>query len=548
MVACSQPPRSVVLAEAQPLDRGEDVAGVQVVPSLEDATGILSARGISKSFGGVAALRDVSFDVRPGEVHALVGENGAGKSTLVKIIAGALSPDAGEVLFRGSVFRPSDPGAASKAGIGVVFQELPLIPDLTVAENVFFDRQPLTKLGTVGKRRLRSKTVEAFERFSLHGIDPDAPVSELSVASRQLVAILKALAADPALLVLDEATAALGPSEVTWLLEEVRSLTESGVAVIYISHRLAEVADICSRLTVLRNGLSVGSWRNGELSSDELVRAILGRQLGQLYPGIPQTVKPKVMLEVKELGAGRRLRNVNLQVREGEILGIAGLEGQGQLELILSLYGILSSHGSIAVDGVKRRIRSPREALQAGIGLALVPEDRKTEGLLPTLSIRENLILPVLHRVSRFGYVRRRAELDLVNPTIRRLKIGRQQSEQLAGDLSGGNQQKVVVGKFLISGARVLLLYDLTRGVDVGAKAEMFRTLNELADEGYSMLFYSSDVTELVNVAHRIVVMFDGAICAELDNNGSIDEEKVVGLMLNAGEPKSEPLVKGSAV
>ncbi len=177
-----------------------------------------------------------------------------------------------------------------------------------------------------------------------------------------------------------------------------------------------------------------------------------------------------------------------------------------------------------------------------------MPEDRKTEGLLPTLSIRENLILPVLHRVSRFGYVRRRAELDLVNPTIRRLKIGRQQSEQLAGDLSGGNQQKVVVGKFLISGARVLLLYDLTRGVDVGAKAEMFRTLNELADEGYSMLFYSSDVTELVNVAHRIVVMFDGAICAELDNNGSIDEEKVVGLMLNAGEPKSEPLVKGSAV
>jgi ribose transport system ATP-binding protein len=518
------------------------------VPSLEDAPGILSARGISKSFGGVAALQDVSFDVRPGEVHALVGENGAGKSTLVKIIAGALSPDAGEVLFRGSVFRPSDPGAAANAGIGVVFQELPLIPDLTVAENVFFDRQPLTKLGTVDRRRMRSRTVEAFERFSLGGIDPDAPVSELSVASRQLVAIVKALAEDPVLLVLDEATAALGPSEVTWLLNEVRSVAETGVAVIYISHRLAEVADICSRLTVLRNGQSVGSWRNGELASDELVRAILGRQLGQLYPGIPQTVKPKVMLETRQLGAGRRLHNVNLQVREGEILGIAGLEGQGQLELILSLYGILSSRGSIWVDGVKRRIRSPREALKAGLGLALVPEDRKTEGLLPTLSVRENLVLPVLQRVSRFGYLRRRAEVDFVTPTINRLKIGRQQPEQLAGDLSGGNQQKVVVGKFLISGARVLLLYDLTRGVDVGAKAEMFRTLNELAAEGYSMLFYSSDVTELVNVAHRIVVMFDGTVFAELDNDGSVDEEKVVGLMLNAGEPKGGAVEEGSLV
>ncbi len=522
---------------------------MQVVPSAEeDGTGILSARGISKSFGGVAALRDVSFDARAGEVHALVGENGAGKSTLVKIIAGALNPDAGEVEFRGQPFRPSDPAAASAAGVAVVFQELPLIPDLTVAENVYFDRQPLTALGTVDRRRLRAATVDAFDRFSLRGIDPEAQVRELSVASRQLVAILKALAADPALLVLDEATAALGPSEVTWLLEQVRAVAKSGVAVIYISHRLAEVSDICSRLTVLRNGLSVGSWRNGELGSDDLVRAILGRQLGQLYPGIPATVKPKVMLETRQLSAGRRLRNVDLQVREGEILGIAALEGQGQLELILSLYGMLSSRGAILVDGVVRKIRSPREALQAGIGLALVPEDRKTEGLLPTMTIRENLVLPVLQRVTRFGYVRRRAEVDLVSPTIRRLKIGRQDPEQLAGDLSGGNQQKVVVGKFLISGARVLLLYDLTRGVDVGAKAEMFLTLNELAAEGYSMLFYSSDVTELVNVAHRIVVMFDGRICAELDNPGDLDEETVVACMLNAGDSAGEQQMEGSAV
>jgi ribose transport system ATP-binding protein len=253
------------------------------------------------------------------------------------------------------------------------------------------------------------------------------------------------------------------------------------------------------------------------------------------------------MLETRQLAAGRRLRDINLQVREGEILGIAGLEGQGQLELILSLYGMLSSRGAIYVDGVERRIRSPRDALQAGLGLALVPEDRKTEGLLPTLSIRENLVLPVLHRVSHLGHISRRAELELTTPTIKRMNIGRQDPEQRAGDLSGGNQQKVVVGKFLISGAKVLLLYDLTRGVDVGAKAEMFLTLNELAAEGYSMLFYSSDVTELVNVAHRIVVMFDGTICDELDNDGGgIDEETVVARMLNAGKPVAEPLVGGA--
>ena len=366
------------------------------------------------------------------------------------------------------------------------------------------------------------------------------------MAARQLVAILKALAADPALLVLDEATAALGPSEATWLLQQVRSCAEAGVAVIYISHRLAEVADICARLTVLRNGESVGSWRNGEIESDELVRAILGRRLGQLYPGIPATVKPKVMLETKALGAGRRLRHVDLQVREGEILGLAGLEGQGQLELILSLYGMLPSRGAILVDGVARRIRSPREALRSGIGLALVPEDRKSEGLLPTLTIRENLALPVLHSISHLGYISSQREVDLVTPAIKRLKIGRQDPAQLAGDLSGGNQQKVVVGKFLISGARVLLLYDLTRGVDVGAKAEMFLTLNELAAEGYTMVFYSSDVSELINVAHRIVVMYDGKVRADLANDGTIDEEKVVAYMLNAVEPSGETLVAGS--
>ena len=497
----------------------------------EKTAELLAVRGLSKAFAGVHALSDVGLDLESGEVHALLGENGAGKSTLVKCIAGVLEPDRGEVFLRGERFQPGDPDESSRNGVGVVFQELPLIPDLTVMENIYFNRQPLSWAGTVLRRRLRSRTEELFSRLGLHGIDPTKPVRDLSVAARQFVAIAKVLADDPAVIVLDEATSALGPAEVTWLLERASLLASEGKGIIFISHRLAEVQDVSDRVTVLRNGQKVGTWDRGEATTDDLVAAMLGRSLEQLYPVRAPAPRPSALLSVRELSAGRRLRHANLDVHEGEILGVAGLEGQGQLELFLSLYGVIRSRGSITVGGQRRHIRSPRDALKAGIGLALVPEDRKTEGVLPTLTVRENLSLPVLDKLHRYGMVRRAQERSLIAPVVTDLKIGRGDSEQAVSSLSGGNQQKVVVGKFLLTGARLLLLYDLARGVDVGTKAEIFKMVQALAAEGYGFLFYSSDVTELANVPHRVVVMFDGRVTADFPA-GNFSQEQLVAAMV----------------
>jgi ribose transport system ATP-binding protein len=500
-------------------------------------TELLAARDISKAFAGVHALDKVGLQVRAGEVHALLGENGAGKSTLVKVISGVLRPDEGEVLFRGEPFRPADPDESSRRGVGVVFQELPLIPDLTVMENIYFNRQPMTPIGTVARRRMKARTEELFATLGLSGIAPESLVRDLSVAARQFVAIAKVLADDPDVVVLDEATSALGPSEVEWLLGQATQLAARGKGIVFISHRLAEVQEIADRVTVLRNGQLAGTWDLDAVTPDQIIAEMLGRSLGQLYPPRAAEPRPQVLLSTRHLKSGRRLRDASLELREGEILGVAGLEGQGQLELFLSLYGMRRWHGEISVGGQPRRIRSPRDALHAGIGLALVPEDRKAEGILPTLSIRENLALPILSGLTRYGLLRRSLEQESVERVITDLKIGRGDGEQLVSSLSGGNQQKVVVGKFLLTGARLLLLYDLTRGVDVGTKAEIFRTMHSLADQGYGILFYSSDLSELINVPHRIAVMFDGTLSDDFDT-GEFDQEKLVAAMVgHEGRP-----------
>jgi ribose transport system ATP-binding protein len=505
---------------------------------------LLEARAVSKAFAGVQALSNVSLDVRPGEVHALLGENGAGKSTLVKVISGVLRPDEGDVLFRGAPFRPGDPDESSRRGVGVVFQELPLIPDLTVMENIFFNRQPMTPLGTVARRRMRHRTGDLFAALGLTGIAPERIVRELSVAARQFVAIAKVLADDPAVVILDEATSALGPSEVEWLLAQTSRLAAQGKGIVFISHRLAEVQEVADRVTVLRNGANAGTWDRGAVEPDQLIAAMLGRRLDQLYPPRARPARAPVLLGARQLASGRRLRDATFDLHEGEILGIAGLEGQGQLELFLALYGMRRSHGEITVAGRPRRIRSPRDALHAGIGLALVPEDRKSEGILPTLSVRENLSLPVLSTLTRHGLLRRPAERSAVETVIGDLKIGRGDSEQVVSSLSGGNQQKVVVGKFLLTGARLLLLYDLTRGVDVGTKAEIFRMTHSLADQGYGILFYSSDLSELINVPHRVAVMFDGTLTEEFAQD-DLDQEKLIAAMV--GHAPRAPLAPSPA-
>jgi ribose transport system ATP-binding protein len=506
-------------------------------PDLDKTSELLIVEGLTKAFAGVHALTDVDFDVRAGEVHALLGENGAGKSTLVKAISGVVKPDRGRVTLRGEPFAPRDPDESSRRGVGVVFQELPLIPDLSVMENVFFNRQPLTPLGTVSGRRLRDRAEQLFSELGLQGIDPLKQVRDLSVAARQFVAIAKVLADDPAVVVLDEATSALGPAEVTWLLEQASAQASKGKGIVFISHRLAEVEDVSDRVTVLRNGSKVGTWGRHETNSDDLISAMLGRTLEQLYPARASAPQGNVLLGVQDLSAGRRLRHASLEVREGEILGVAGLEGQGQLELFLSLYGVIRSRGTITVAGERRHIRSPRDALKAGIGMALVPEDRKTEGILPTLTVRENLSLPILKKLHRYGILRRGTERASTQPVVSDLKIGRGDGEQTASSLSGGNQQKVVVGKFLLTGARLLLLYDLTRGVDVGTKAEIFKMVQNLANDGYGVLFYSSDIAELANVPHRVVVMFDGQVAADFPAGAFTQEELVAAMVGQAARP-----------
>nr|MBA2358970.1 sugar ABC transporter ATP-binding protein [Actinomycetota bacterium] len=475
-----------------------------------------------------------SFAADAGEVHALLGENGAGKSTFIKILTGAVQRDAGELSLFGEPLHGRSPLEARRAGIAAVFQELSLVPDLTVAENVWFRREPLTPLGTISRAALRRRTRELFRRLDFPPIDVDREVRGLSVAERQLVEVAKSISAEPRVLVLDEATSALSPREVTWLVGLARRLADEGMVVIYISHRLAEVRGLADRVTVFRNGKNVGTREAAAATEDEIVSLMLGRRLERLYPEKTGTATANVALQVRDLRFGHRLQGVDLELREGEIHGVGGLQGQGQLELFLSLFGVLRPHGEVLLSGRPVRLTSPRAALRAGIGLALVPEDRQNQGLLLPKSVRENITLAVARRFARLGVLDLRQERALVAEAIRQLNIVLASPEQPVGSLSGGNQQKVVIAKLLLTQAKVLLLYDLTRGVDVGTKGEIFQLMRDLAGEGYAILFFSTDLQELVNVADRVSVMSDGRV-TEVLTGTEISEEQIVRASIRHG-------------
>jgi ribose transport system ATP-binding protein len=487
----------------------------------------LEARAVTKRFGGILALDHVDFDANAGEVHALIGENGAGKSTFIKVLTGALRPDEGEVRLFGEPFDVRSPRHAKRMGIATVFQELSLVPDLTVAENIWFRRERRTPIGTISRRVLRRRTRELLEQLEFPPINPEREVRGLSVAERQLIEVAKAVAGTPRVLVLDEATSALSPKEVRWLLGLARRLAEDGMLVIYISHRLAEVRDVADRVTVFRNGRNVGTREAAEASEDEVVSLMLGRQLERLYPDKVASAGERVALGVRRLHFGHRLRGVDLDVREGEIVGVGGLQGQGQLELFLSLFGVLRAGGDVEVGGRRARIHSPRDALGAGIGLALVPEDRQNQGLLLPKSVRENITLAVARRFARYGVLDLGQERVLVRDAVRRLNIVLATPEQPVASLSGGNQQKVVIAKLLLTKVRVLLLYDLTRGVDIGTKGEIFHLMRDLASQGYAILFFSTDIQELVHIADRVAVLAGGRVSALLDGTG-ITEEAII--------------------
>jgi ribose transport system ATP-binding protein len=492
----------------------------------------IEAHGVTKRFGGVLALDAVDFSAAGGEVHALLGENGAGKSTFVKLLTGAHRPDGGTIAIDGATTTGLTPKSAREHGVGAVFQELSLFPHLTGAENISFGQEPVRRSRMVSPAAMLERSRAVAETYDLPVVPLDRPVRELSIAQRQLLEIMKALAAAPRLLVLDEATSALGPAEVDVVLALTRRLAADGVLCIYISHRLAEVRAIADRITIFRNGRAVRTVANEGASDDEIIHGIIGRTLQNAFPPKSPCPSREVALRGRSLTTSNgRLRGVDLELHRGEVLGVGGLQGQGQLELFLRLFGVMSGGGTIEARGRSVPIRTPREALRAGVGFALVPEDRGAEGLLLGKSLRENLSLTVLRRLSRFGFIDTRSEQAHADAVIRALSIAADSGEQTADTLSGGNQQKVVIGKFLHQEIEVLLCFDPTRGVDVGAKHDIFELMHRQAQEGKAVLFFSTDNLELMHVPHRLIVMAGGRISAALAASDATEEAIVRAAM-----------------
>jgi ABC-type sugar transport system ATPase subunit len=484
---------------------------------------ILEAEHIDKRFPGVHALDDVSLTVIQGEVHAVVGENGAGKSTMMKILAGAYSPDRGTIRVDGEAVTIESPRAAQELGIITIYQELSLVDALSVGENVFLGDLP-TRPGTswqVDWPTVWSRSTELLDRVGLH-VDPETPVRKLSVAQKQMVEIARALARNVRVLILDEPTSSLTERETEKLFEIIALLKNRGVGIIYISHRLGEVFRIAQRVTVLRDGVVVGGLAVQDATEDLLVRMMVGRDLSRLFPEARASDAP-VRLEVRGLSRRGVLHDVSLSLRGGEIVGLAGLVGAGRTELARCLFGADSiSEGEILLDGAKVDIRSPGHAVD--LGIALVPEDRKLQALIMGMGVRENLSLPVLDRLGSPLVPSRRRERALASDYINSLRIRTPHMEQRVSALSGGNQQKVVIARWLATKPKVLILDEPTRGIDVGAKAEVHALIARLAEQGVAILMISSELPEILGMSHRILVMRSGRIVADISREDATEE------------------------
>ncbi|MET7750586.1 sugar ABC transporter ATP-binding protein [Micromonospora sp. NPDC005367] len=485
---------------------------------------LLVLDGVTKSFGAVAALRGVHLALHPGEAHALVGENGAGKSTLVKTLAGAHAPDTGRMTLDGSPLELRGPADARAAGIAVIYQEPTLFPDLSVAENIFMGRQPLRGLRRIDTTAMNRDAERLFERLGVR-IDPTRPARGLSIADQQLVEIAKALSFDARVLVMDEPTAALSGVEVERLFGVARSLCERGAAVLFISHRFDEVFDLCQRITVLRDGAWVSTDPTAELTVDEVVRRMVGRDVSSLYPKQDAPLR-ETLLEVSGLSRAGVFSDVSFDVRGGEIVALAGLVGAGRSEVARAVFGV--DHydaGEVRVAGRTLPPGSPRRAIAAG--LALVPEDRRQQGLVMELSVERNATLARRRALSRLGLLIGGAERAEAQRWTRRLQVKASRLTAPVATLSGGNQQKVVLAKWLATEPRILIIDEPTRGIDVGTKSEVHRLLSELANEGLAILMISSELPEVLGMADRVLVMHEGRVVREL-SRAEADETSVM--------------------
>ena len=484
-------------------------------------TPTLEVRRLVKEYPGVKALQGVDFEVQPGEVHCLLGPNGAGKSTLIKCVSGVVQPTSGEILLNGEPLPIGDPAASLRRGVATIYQELDLVDELTVAQSVFLAHEP-RRGPLLDLERMRRDTATLLARLGHESIDPRKKIGQLRPAAQQVVSIARALSHDVRLLIMDEPSAILDDGEIETLFEVVRRLTADGVAVVYISHRLDEIRRIGDRVTVLSDGRTAATGLPASTPTDRLVELMVGRAVEQLYPARP-SAPGEVVLDVRGLRRLPEVRSVSLQVRAGEVVGLGGLVGSGRTELLRLIYGLdTPDAGEVWVDGKRLPPGRPARAIAAGLGLA--PEDRKSQGLLLLWSQTKNVSLADLDRFQR-GLLNVRAERAEVRDQLRRLQTVPADGERIVGELSGGNQQKVVLARWLLHRCRVLLLDEPTRGVDVATKAELYRVITDLAGEGVAVLVVSSELGELVGICNRIIVMREGETVFEVEGDRANERE-----------------------
>jgi ribose transport system ATP-binding protein len=500
---------------------------------------VLEVAGVTKRFPGTLALDDVSFALRPGEVHALVGENGAGKSTLIKVLTGVYQPDEGEVRHLGEPVTFKQPIDAQRAGISTIYQEVNLVPLMSIAGNVFLGREPRTRAGLVDWSKMYA---DARELLKGYGIDDDVkrPLHSLGVGAQQMVALARAVSTDAKVVIMDEPTSSLEPREVETLFEVLNRLHAEGIAIVYVSHRMDELYRVCDSVTVLRDGQVVHSGPLATLPRIELVSKMLGREIKQIREegvtafGEEHDVEREPLLKAENLAGMRKLHDVSVSIRPGEVVGLAGLLGSGRSETARAIVGAFPlDGGSVLLAGKPLKKGKIKAAMRAGI--ALLAEDRKTDGIIPNLSVRENIVLAALPTLSPFGLVSKAKQDKVVKIFMERLRIKASSPEQKVSELSGGNQQKVLLARWLATGPKILLLDEPTRGIDVGAKAEVQALIDELAREGLGVLLISSELEELIDGSDRVVVLRDGSVVGELTGD-RITEANVLTAIAAEGD------------
>jgi monosaccharide-transporting ATPase len=495
---------------------------------------VLSARDISKSFGEVCALRNAKLELRSGEIHALMGENGAGKSTLIKILTGIYQPNFGEIHLKGQRIAPRFAREAQDLGISTVYQEVNLIPTLSVAENIYLGREPM-KWGRIDWFQVETGAREALAKLNLD-IDVKKPLEEYSIAIQQMTAIARALDQKAQVLILDEATSSLDADEVQQLFSVIRKLRSHGMAILFVTHFLDQVYEICDHVTVLRNGQFVGDWPIQKLPRFQLIAKMMGQELAALDPKAASAAiksTSRTWLQCEQMGLKGTLAPVDLEIKEGQTLGLAGLLGSGRTEMARMLFGLETpDQGQIKIDGKKVRIQSPRDAVQNGI--AMVPEDRKAQSIFPELSVRENIVLALQAQMGWFRSLKRKQQNEIAERFIKVMRIRTQDAEQPIQNLSGGNQQKAILARWLAMDPRLMILDEPTRGIDVGAKAEIQKLMMEFSVSGKSVIFISSELEEIVRCCDRVAVLKDRQKIGELSNE-NISERNIMSVIAEQG-------------